>query len=140
MLVLVKKLDHTAPSAYAARQVDALLNLDAVVGVAPVQERGSGPFLRVELARGEPWIIVGTPEALLANQTDTQHARLLEALSEDLRRFACHARDYLRQRLATLDRDLAGTPADCGWRPPLEEEARTVHDLVVLADELLGEE
>lgn len=139
MLVLVKKLDHTAPSAYAARQVDALLNLDAVVGVAPVQERGSGPFLRVELARGEPWIIVGTPEALLANQTDTQHARLLEALSEDLRRFACHARDYLRQRKRVVDRDLV-TPLTIRDRPSLEEEARTVHGLVVLADELLPKE
>lgn len=129
MLIQVKKLDYSTPVAYAPRQVYALLNLDAVVSAAPVEERGSGPFLRVTLSEGQPWAIVGTPETLL---TAAKAARggVEQVAIEDLRSALKDAAGYLCRRLAHLK------APSLNWSGEMEE----AESLLMIIEELIGEE
>jgi hypothetical protein len=58
----VKMLDWSAQFAYAPPQVDAVVNTEEIVRVAPSEGRGSGPFVTIKFRDGSTMQCVGTPE------------------------------------------------------------------------------
>lgn len=61
ILKQVKALDCGANYSYAPPQVDALINLDDIQSVIPIDARGSGPFVMVRFKNGQTLTCIGVP-------------------------------------------------------------------------------
>jgi hypothetical protein len=65
-LIMVRRLNFDAQTAYAPPQEDAILNTEDVLSVVQTEARGSGPFLYVRFRNGDGMTIVGDVGGFLA--------------------------------------------------------------------------
>ena len=87
MLKKVKQLDFDAHYSYAPPAVDAVVNLDFIASVTPVETRYREPCVRVHLKDGRTLVCVGTANDFLEPQPATPPAAdpyFGEPLKEDV--------------------------------------------------------